>query len=224
LDLDPIYAFALQARPPGAGKVVVGVGRPNPRFPYVVRVVLTRRGSAVACPRRRTLEKARRFFTANRLRRMGRSGRHARRAVLEFGAEDAVVDGLFYTREGLFRPRSDHAVHHLKPATGDGTGRVGMIDLGEVFVVMAGDELASRGLLLTPSEFPGVCEVANLHTEPKFRRKGMARSVVSAVTQEILDRGCLPVFSCSLDNAGPLRICRSLGYRRFAIEVTGLPA
>ena len=216
MDLGSLYEFALRTKPPGAGKVVFGIGRQNPRFPYRVRIVLTRRGTAVACPEESTLARAQRVLTPDLLRRMGRSARAAQRALREFGVRDVLVDGRFSTREGEFRPCCDHDVLRLKPSAADGPA------LGEAYVVMDGEEIACRGLLLASSDCPGACEIANIRTEPRFRRRGMARSVASEIASDILKRGAVPVFTCSLSNTASLAIRRSLGFRRFATEITGM--
>jgi len=213
--------YVLQTQAPGAGKTVMRLGRPNPRFPYLVRIVLTRRGNAVVCADRAALDRAARFFTPERIRLLRQSNPQAREIAQEFGARDVLIDARFSVRRDDFRPRCYHEVLRLKPSGKDGQARVGGLDLGEAFVILRDDRIACRGLLLTYPEFPDICEITNLHTEPRFRRKDMARSVVSAIASEILSRGALPVFTCAVDNAASMKIAHSLGFRRFATEVVG---
>jgi len=219
---EQVYRYVLRTDPPGRGRVVFGLGRQDPRMPYIVRVVLTLRGHTVACVDEEALRRAQGCFTPRRLDAMRRSRPAAEEAVRRFGARDVLVEGRFTTDRERFRPQCTHPVLHLRPTGADGAGRLGSLDLGEAYVILEGDQVACRGLLLTFADFPGICEVSNVRTEPRFRRRGMARSVVSRMTADALERGAAPVFTCSLGNAASVRICRSLGYRRFAVEVIGL--
>ncbi len=216
-ELDPLYAYVLRHAPPGAGETVTVVDARRD----VLRIVLTRSGNAVIGPSEDRVERARGHFTDDVLARMRSRPQDAPSVMEEFGARDVEVQGAFYTRPEVFRPQRDHTVFRLSPELPEGGPELGPLDLGEAYVVVEAGQIACRGLLLALSGYPGVCAVGNVHTVPRYRRKGMARSIVSAVTEGILERGELPVLEFSLDDEAMLKICRDLGYRRFALEVDG---
>jgi GNAT superfamily N-acetyltransferase len=58
---------------------------------------------------------------------------------------------------------------------------------------------------------PGFLDVGVL-VHPNARRRGLGRSVIAAVTEEVLAAGRDPLYRCNVDNEGSWRLCRGLGF------------
>jgi GNAT superfamily N-acetyltransferase len=215
-----VYEYALRIAPPGPGRLVLRLGKLDSQARFAIRIVLTRRGSAIFCPEPAALRRARRALTRRVLVKLRKAPAAAREVLARLGVRDVEVGALFYTREGLFRPRCEHDVRPLRAGEQAASDEI-PAGPGEAFGITADGQVLSRATLATFSDFPGVCEVTDVFTEPAFRRRGMASSVVSAVAAEVLARGAWPVYGCSLGNVGSARLCRSLGFRRYAVEIAG---
>ena len=57
-------------------------------------------------------------------------------------------------------------------------------------------------------------------TEPAYRNRGLARSVVSRATAEVLDAGRVPLYLHDISNIASARVCGSLGYQFYGYELT----
>ena len=57
-------------------------------------------------------------------------------------------------------------------------------------------------------------------TEPKYRCRGLARSVVSQATSTALQRGNVALYLHALENIASSRVCTSLGYRPYGYAIS----
>jgi len=57
-------------------------------------------------------------------------------------------------------------------------------------------------------------------TEPPFRNRGLARSVVSRATRAALDAGKVPLYLYDISNHASGKVCAVLGYRHYGYELT----
>lgn len=64
-----------------------------------------------------------------------------------------------------------------------------------------------------------VVAISGLHTETKYRRKGLARLLVSHATELILGEGDIPCYWTEPDNEASQALCMSLGYYQYAREM-----
>jgi GNAT superfamily N-acetyltransferase len=64
-------------------------------------------------------------------------------------------------------------------------------------------------------------EIAHIYviTHPRHRRKGYGKSVVSRITDEVLNQGLVPQYQTLEDNVSSMAIARSLGFERYATTV-----
>ena len=87
---------------------------------------------------------------------------------------------------------------------------------GEVFAIrgIRGD-IASWAAIKLKSD--DVWEIAVV-TEPSYRGQGLAKEVVSAATDYILEQGRLALYVHDRTNAASARVCRALGYVEYAEE------
>jgi ribosomal protein S18 acetylase RimI-like enzyme len=70
---------------------------------------------------------------------------------------------------------------------------------------------------------PGFTEVSAVCTHPDFRGRGYAARLMTAVMRGILDRGDTPFLHVAAENAGAIRVYKSLGFeKRIAFEVAVL--
>jgi GNAT superfamily N-acetyltransferase len=70
---------------------------------------------------------------------------------------------------------------------------------------------------------PGFTEVSAVCTHPDFRGRGYAAQLMTAVMRGILDRGETPFLHVAAENAGAIRVYKSLGFKkRIAFEVAVL--
>jgi GNAT superfamily N-acetyltransferase len=75
---------------------------------------------------------------------------------------------------------------------------------------------------ITPHEAgrPRVVSVGALHTEPAYRRRGLGRRLASHATERVLRDGGLPIYWTAPDNVASRRLCKGLGFGRYAQIVT----
>ena len=107
---------------------------------------------------------------------------------------------LIYTvDEESFRPDLRHPVN--KVAGEDRFPRFEIRD-GEKVIAAAGANWCS----------PYFAEVG-VWTEEDYRGRGLARTVVSACTSELLKEGITPLYIVAEGNAASIRVCEVLGYR-----------
>lgn len=87
---------------------------------------------------------------------------------------------------------------------------------GEIFVVFGTrGEIASWAAIKLKTA--SVWEIAVV-TEPAYRGRGLARQVVSAATAHILEQGREALYIYDRANIASGKVCRSLGYREYALE------
>ena len=88
---------------------------------------------------------------------------------------------------------------------------------GTAFGVIKDSKLVSLASVVPTPEatskyglsWPGV------ETLPEYRRRGHAKSVVSGVTETLLSRDIIPVYSCSVTNIASANTARSVGYQLY---------
>jgi GNAT superfamily N-acetyltransferase len=87
---------------------------------------------------------------------------------------------------------------------------------GEIFVVFGPrGEIASWAAIKLKSD--SVWEIAVV-TEPAHRGRGLARKVVAAATQHILEQGRAALYIYDKSNLASGKVCRSLGYQEYGQE------
>jgi GNAT superfamily N-acetyltransferase len=107
---------------------------------------------------------------------------------------------LIYTVDVVsFRPNSRHPVE--KVITADGFPRFEIRD-DEKVIATAGTNWRS----------PYFAEVG-VGTQEGHRGQGLAKTVVSACTAELLQEGISPLYIVSEGNVASIRVCEALGYR-----------
>lgn len=121
---------------------------------------------------------------------------------------------VLYTDAEHFQPRPSRAVR-LEKHDPRGTDLRRRFD-GEIFVIFSiRGEIASWSAIKLKSD--DVWEIAVV-TEAPFRGQGLAKEVVSAATQHILDQGRMALYVHDRTNLASARVCRSLGYVEYAEE------
>ncbi len=63
--------------------------------------------------------------------------------------------------------------------------------------------------------------IGMVHVQEGFRRKGLARAVVAAVSRELFQGGKIPALHAYVDNAASLSLFPTLGFRRVRRQVWG---
>ena len=63
--------------------------------------------------------------------------------------------------------------------------------------------------------------IGMVHVQEGFRRKGLARSVVAAVSRQLFKEGKIPALHAYVDNAASLSLFPTLGFRRVKRQVWG---
>lgn len=82
-----------------------------------------------------------------------------------------------------------------------------------------GDLVSIAGTHLV-SPLNGIGMVGNVLTHPRYRGRGLAKRVTSAVTADLLDRGCtLAVLTAAAENMPAIRAYDSLGYQPGAVVI-----
>lgn len=127
----------------------------------------------------------------------------------------ALSGYALYCEPGEFTPRLDHPTDELKPSDSQWDDMRYHFD-GPVFVARAeGGDVTSWAGIKCKDEH--VWEIAVV-TEEAYRRRGLARVVVSAATRYILEHGAVPLYVHPSSNEVSGRVARGLGYRQFARE------
>ncbi len=83
--------------------------------------------------------------------------------------------------------------------------------------VFINDELVSIALAYV--RMPEVWVVGGVYTKPRFRGRGYAKAVTSAVTEEAVNAGAKAVLHVRRDNEAALKVYRRLGYRVISEKV-----
>ncbi len=126
-----------------------------------------------------------------------------------------LVGHALYCDSERFRPARAHAVETLPPGGHDPGFFLRHFD-GPVFVTRErGGEVSAWSALKLKGE--DVWEVS-VSTDPRFRGRGLAKAVVSAATEYVLERGRVPLYVHEDSNPASTRVARSLGYHVFARE------
>lgn len=87
---------------------------------------------------------------------------------------------------------------------------------GPIFVARAsGGKIASWAAIKLKSD--DVWEIA-VTTEDEYRGRGLAKVVVSAATQHILESGRVPMYVHDHSNQPSAKVARALGYEEFGVE------
>jgi RimJ/RimL family protein N-acetyltransferase len=121
---------------------------------------------------------------------------------------------VLYTDTDHFQPRATRAVR-LERNDSRGADLRRRFD-GDIFVVWSvRGEIASWSAIKLKSD--DVWEIAVV-TEAPFRGQGLAKEVVSAATEHILEQGRLALYVHDRTNLASARVCRSLGYVEYAEE------
>lgn len=119
------------------------------------------------------------------------------RALARF--EEVERNGVYWLDRDRFSPATVEDVSiRVEKATA-----VGLVD----------DEVAARCSLLWQS--PDFAELA-VTTEPRFRQRGLARAVLSAMIRDLLERNQTPLHVAGVDNTASHRLAVSLGFTRCA--------
>jgi predicted GNAT family acetyltransferase len=63
--------------------------------------------------------------------------------------------------------------------------------------------------------------IGMVHVQEGFRRKGLARSVVAAVSRQLFKEGKIPALHAYVDNAASLTLFPTMGFRRVKRQVWG---
>ena len=124
----------------------------------------------------------------------------AQRTVQRLSARDArALNALYATGGGPTGYRGDH------------------IEQGVYYGVFEGGSLASVAGTHLVSPGAGIAVVGNVFTRASARGRGLATRVTSAVTADLLERGCwLVTLTVDPENAPALRAYERLGYVRGA--------
>jgi GNAT superfamily N-acetyltransferase len=87
---------------------------------------------------------------------------------------------------------------------------LGAFDESGVLISMAGER----------TQFDGFIEVSGVCTHPEHRGKGAARTLVSSVTEAIVDKGCVAFLNVRDNNLAAADVYRKLGFEvRKAIDI-----
>jgi hypothetical protein len=232
-DLGPLYEFALGTACPGPGRVAFRVAPEGPEsFPASIGIAITDRGTVVTCRSDRDRQRAEGVLTPGLLACFVRGDDQAAEALARrSGAAAATVHETFHAQADLFRPQCAWPVWRFEalcdapdPATSGPdmppTRPEWQLSTGQPYGVLTDQwRTVSRGALL---DWPGRDDLAcviDLYTEPDYRGRGLAKSVASAITTDVLSRGKHALYMCSQANAPSVAVCLSLGYRRLVTTV-----
>lgn len=72
---------------------------------------------------------------------------------------------------------------------------------------------------LTHVETPTVCVIGLVHVLETYRRRGFARSVISAAVKDALRRGKVPALHVQIDNDPSVQLMEGLGFRKVKPQV-----
>jgi GNAT superfamily N-acetyltransferase len=89
-------------------------------------------------------------------------------------------------------------------------------------IVREGRAATSVGMHLVtpPSTTPRVIAMSRLHTETAYRRRGLAKRLVSYVTEMILRDGNVPMYWTEYDNIVSQGLAKGLGYQQYAQQIS----
>ncbi len=120
-----------------------------------------------------------------------------------------------YCEPDQFRPCLDHPSDLLRPTDPQWDDMRAHFD-GPVFVarVETGQVGSWAGIKCKAGD---VWEISVV-TEEAYRRRGLAKVVVSAAARYILDHGAVPLYVYPATNEVSGRVARSLGFTQFALE------
>jgi GNAT superfamily N-acetyltransferase len=152
------------------------------------------------------------------------------RALVSYPIEKVIGPAFVgYTNRANFRPTPAAGAHvlgqqditaleDLRSACSELEWEHGGSQLGDRPVVgkYSGDQLvAVSGYQLWDGEIAHIYVI----THPQHRGKGYGKSVVSRITDEVLDQGLVPQYRTLEDNVSSMAIARSLGFERYATTV-----
>jgi GNAT superfamily N-acetyltransferase len=152
------------------------------------------------------------------------------RALVSYPVEQVIGPAFVgYTNRANFRPTPAGGAHVLLPqditaledlrsACSELEWEHGGSQLGDRPVVgeYSSDQLvAVAGYQLLGSEIAHIYVI----THPQHRGKGYGKSVVSRITDEVLNQGLVPQYQTLEDNVSSMAIARSLGFERYATTV-----
>ena len=121
---------------------------------------------------------------------------------------------VLFVDQDRFRPQSSRA-ERLAKADPIGADLRRRFD-GEIFVTRnSRGQISSWAAIKIKSD--DIWEIAVV-TEAPYRGQGLAKEVVSAATDYILDHGRLALYVHDRDNVASARVCRALGYVKYAEE------
>ena len=121
---------------------------------------------------------------------------------------------VLYTDREHFVPRPSRA-RRIDRADPRGTDLRRRFD-GEIFAIWSvRGEIASWSAIKLKSD--DVWEIAVV-TEAPFRGQGLAKEVVSAATEHIIEQGRLALYVHDRTNLASAKVCRALGYVEYAEE------
>ncbi len=79
-----------------------------------------------------------------------------------------------------------------------------------------------KGKLVSVSEAPAIghmqdlIEEVGVDTLPEYQGRGYGKAVISAMTEEILNIGRIPIYRCSSKNEASIRLTKAIGYEKYA--------
>lgn len=183
------------------------------RLPFLL---LSRRGSTVVSVARDLLDPIRAILTAGHHGLDPRSLRAVQTLVASAypGGKSLWGHALYCEADG-FRPSWSRPTEKLLPDDPKWEDFQDHFD-GPVFVTrtLAGDVAAWSAIKLKSDD---VWEIA-VTTEERYRGRGLAKVVVSAATQHIIECGRVPLYVHDESNIPSGRVARSLGYLEFGVE------
>ena len=128
----------------------------------------------------------------------------------------------------------DHPDDRVRPLNPGSAGRVAKlwqpawpaeayvrrrIEGGPTAAIYEADEPVAWALTHTITDRVGI--IGMVHVLEEYRRKGLARSVVSAVSRELQKVGKRPTLHAFVDNVASLSLFSSLGFRKVKRQVWG---
>lgn len=80
----------------------------------------------------------------------------------------------------------------------------------KIYGLLVDDELVSSAFITAESEKVGV--IRGVYTDPKYRNKGLATSLVSYITKDLTDRGKIASLRVRSDNFVAIKVYKKVGY------------
>ncbi len=139
------------------------------------------------------------------------------------------VVSLFRLNPDDFVDREGHKVQRLDPHWArrvaaewrpdwDATDYVrSRMEQGPAFAIFERGQPVAWGL--THVETPTVCVIGLVHVLEAYRRRGFARSVMSATVKDALRRGKVPALHVQVDNDPSVQLMEGLGFRKVKRQV-----